>query len=403
VSVDLRDDADEPAMLSGLIRDGDRRRDEAESLRIFYVALTRARDHLVLSGWLSKGKVPPRSWMGKLCDVYGLVDEAGEVADEIVFGEGRHAAPVRTDVPVVSESEAKATTHAAWKVVRRLGRLTDRMGELERLPPSDLSRRIDRIDVAVSAKRRFVPSEFTLYHYCPRRYRLEKIDGVLSSDAASVGRGRGNGALFGTLTHRVLAAWDFDAASLGAVTAQVLASAELPREVDPEALASEIEGLIAGVGGAGLLAEIAESPERLTEYPLAARVDDFIIDGIVDSVHRLADGTFEIVDWKTDRAGGRTVAEIAEHYEWQQAAYAVALSKTGMNVSRVSLVFLRAGARHSWTCDASQLAAWEASLRETVSCIRAGRFASMREGPCRCGLGWVCGRDAESTHDLDLS
>jgi ATP-dependent helicase/nuclease subunit A len=202
--------------------------------------------------------------------------------------------------------------------------------------------------------------------------------------------------------HRVLAAWDFDVATLSTTISRVLEASDLPQDLNVKELRTEMETVVAAAAKAGLFDEIASATGRLTEFPLAARLGDFVVDGIIDGILPRDDGTVEIIDYKTDRVGKGEVAETAAHYEWQQAAYAVALAATGRTVSRVSLVFLRALERHTWVCDARQLETWGAGLAEMVAKIREGEFELTHDGPCRCGMAWVCGREPVG-NDLDLS
>ena len=403
VESDEQDEAKDHPALYDMIAEEERRRDAAENLRIFYVALTRARDHLVVSGCLGGRRLAADAWLKLLADRYQLIDDEG-IAESLVFGEEQHAAPVRTKVPDIPTRAGGGRRRAGWKVVRRLTRLAARIDEARSAPTFEGARRIEPMTLNLDFKRRFVPSEFAEYRYCPERYRLSKIAGVLPS---GVGRQRGGarpgGALLGTVVHRILAAWDWVSDETLARTARrVLRGMEFAQAEEAEALMDDAVAMIARADGAGAFAEIASSDERHTEYPLAARVDGFVIDGIIDSVHRLADGTFEIVDYKTDRVETDAVAEVAEHYEPQVASYAVALAKSGRQVSRVSLIFVRLGEKYTWACDAKQLKSWEELLSSIVADIRSGRFEQRAKGPCRCDFGWVCGRESGEVGDLDL-
>ncbi|HUU43965.1 MAG TPA: UvrD-helicase domain-containing protein, partial [Planctomycetota bacterium] len=348
VEADETEEAGDRPVLYDLIREEDRRRDEAENLRILYVALTRAKDHLVISGWLSARRtLGPDTWLKLLSDQYGLMGDEG-IAEELKFGKETFVAPVRTEVPEVSAREARTRRRAGWKVVRRLGRLAARLEETRRAETFEGRKRVEPLALDLGFKRRFVPSEFTEYRYCPERYRLSRIVGVLPTGVwASAGGAPSGGALLGTVVHRVLGAWDFaDAMSLESAARRVSGGMAFTQVEDMTALTDEAVAMIARAHAAGLFAEIAASAERRTEYPLAAPVDGFVVDGIIDSVHRLADGSWEIVDYKTDRVSGDEVARTAAHYEPQVASYAVALAKSGREVSRVSLLFLRALERH---------------------------------------------------------
>lgn len=402
VAIDVKDDAGDRPVLYELIRGEDSRREAAEDLRLLYVAVTRARDHLVLSGWLVE-RGPRGSWLEALGKVYGLFDGGQVAAESLVFGNDGCHARVRTEVPELRETEAQLQRRAGWKVVKRLARLADRIDEADRAARFERTEYVEPLTLDLSFKRRFIASEFTEYRYCPHRYRLARILGLLPADAGlRTPGGQGNGLRMGTVVHRVLAGWDFTAGSLDRVLEEVLTGEDLAGK-EGEVLGDEAKRMIERARAAGTFDEMASAAERRSEYPLAARVGDFVIEGIIDSVHRLEDGTWEIVDYKTDvvgEAGG--IEELAGHYELQLASYAVAFAKSGLDLSRVSLVFVRVGQTHVWPCDAGQVAAWEDLLRWVVADIRSGRFDGRREGPCRCGYGWSCGGERAEAGDLDL-
>ena len=70
-----------------------------------------------------------------------------------------------------------------------------------------------------------------------------------------------------------------------------------------------------------------------------------VIDGRVDLIYRLPDGSLGIADFKTDRTFNRSIAEMAEPYEPQLGAYAYAVQKaTGIEVTEASILFSRLAA-----------------------------------------------------------
>lgn len=82
------------------------------------------------------------------------------------------------------------------------------------------------------------------------------------------------------------------------------------------------------------------------EVPLAVTVEGVLVEGYVDLLAEASDGSLVVVDFKTDAGVGRTVpAERLAPYRRQLAAYALALEAlTRRTVSRAVLVFAREGA-----------------------------------------------------------
>ena len=70
--------------------------------------------------------------------------------------------------------------------------------------------------------------------------------------------------------------------------------------------------------------------------------DSTVIEGRVDLIYRLPDGTLGIADFKTDRTFDRSVHEMAQPYIPQLGAYAYAVSQaTGIPVSEATILFSR--------------------------------------------------------------
>ncbi len=90
------------------------------------------------------------------------------------------------------------------------------------------------------------------------------------------------------------------------------------------------------------------APNLWSEIPVAAPIttpkgDIVVIEGIIDLLYQDADGELVVIDYKSDDIA--TEPEISarlEHYQWQGAAYAAALeSATGKTVKDVQFLFVR--------------------------------------------------------------
>jgi len=85
-----------------------------------------------------------------------------------------------------------------------------------------------------------------------------------------------------------------------------------------------------------------------SEIPVAAPIttpkgDVVVIEGIIDLLYQDADGELVVIDYKSDDIATETdVTARLEHYQWQGAAYAAALeSATGKAVKDVQFLFVR--------------------------------------------------------------
>jgi hypothetical protein len=87
-----------------------------------------------------------------------------------------------------------------------------------------------------------------------------------------------------------------------------------------------------------------ESARRWFEVPVGAEIDGVLLDGRIDLLWELADGTLGIVDVKTDQVDLADAQSRAEFYRSQVGAYALAVEAvTRRKVSRVEILFAALG------------------------------------------------------------
>jgi DNA helicase-2/ATP-dependent DNA helicase PcrA len=127
----------------------------------------------------------------------------------------------------------------------------------------------------------------------------------------------------------------------------------------------------------------ADRIPRAVEHPFTLSVDGVILQGRIDAIFEDADGSLEIVDWKTGRAPDEHGAE-----DWQMTLYALAVLRIfGIPAERVRATFVYLGGdeiveRSVAVADEASL---EAALRAQLDLIRAGAFEptpSARCGSC---------------------
>lgn len=83
--------------------------------------------------------------------------------------------------------------------------------------------------------------------------------------------------------------------------------------------------------------------------------------GFIDRLIQFEDGSVEVIDFKTDRVTGSAIQERALHHRTQLALYGLALESAGMTVRALTLAFLASGEEVSFPLDAEARAqAYEA-------------------------------------------
>jgi ATP-dependent exoDNAse (exonuclease V) beta subunit len=295
-------------------REGERRAAAAESRRLLYVALTRARDRLVLSGEAGRGG---ESWRALLED----------------------AVAARPDL-VVRVPAGEAGTFAAGR-------------PLPPLPPAPPAGRgglaAPRLAPAapVAAVRTAV-TDLAEYARCPRRHHLARVLRVPEQRGARAGAhdDPGRATLRGTLAHAMLAESDLAAPPLERRAQMAAAAAR--RGHDPAGpgvrrILAEVSRFAESEGGRAL-ARAAKEGRLAREVPFLLRlagdgVPDAYVVGAIDALvaGRRGEGVV-VVDYKY--AAPR--AEAAERYRLQLLAYALAARRSHPGAPvRARLQFLR--------------------------------------------------------------
>lgn len=275
----------------------DRVREGAESMRILYVAMTRARDYLLLPGFLPSGKtnLEKRSAFNLLSSVYDLPAFADN-GEMVIAPEKRidglapcrvrivravKAAPVR-NVPVLSPAPPSDWT--AWRA------------RLEPLAP------------AGSARRFFAVTEVA---------KAMAVSDASASAAASPPSGRANAMVRGTVVHAVFEHWDF-AADPTALLEEAIAL-HVPAPKAAGALRADLLPRLQSMAAHDLARRMHGDPTRVSEAAFALRIGDGVVEGSIDAL--LSDGT--IIDFKT----GGIHDDLGRAYAAQLQLYALAAQR----------------------------------------------------------------------------
>jgi len=348
-------------------------RERQEENRVFYVAMTRARERLLLSGtadfgsWPREGDTaPPISWLGPaLCP--GLLDALAEGSGVMTLprgGEGGGAAPpvrVTLSAPAGYGSVLREPPGVSGAPPREAGSglagggagggAPPPRGDAEARPepePADPVRG-GSAPVATSVAAARLPAtlsytSLSLLERCGYRYYLERVLRMPEERRAAGARpGEGLGARErGTLVHRVLETFDFaspapDADRVGAVAAEL--GLRLGR-AEGDAIAALLASALAGP----LAARIAAAPRRRVEHPFAFSLGEGapLVTGVIDVLCDERDGTTLVVDYKSDRLEPGTDPEgiVARDYAVQRLLYALALLREGALVVEIVHWFL---------------------------------------------------------------
>ncbi|HYX84907.1 MAG TPA: UvrD-helicase domain-containing protein [Gaiellales bacterium] len=341
----------------------ERAAEREEGRRLQYVAMTRARQHLIVSGALDPGEQTSIAEVCRLLEV-GL-DEDGDV------DRGAAALTVRVTRPAPGPPGGNGAARpavveaapAGGEVGAQLALFVDGGRSPEALPPL-----VPIPAPAPVALRRLSYSALSLYRRCGYRYFAQRVLG-LPEPVAEVVEGEGLGPLeLGDAVHLELERADGRWRDL------------YPHATDADT--ERIAAFVAAWAECPLRGRVEALAAARPEVPFAFEVDGVLFRGRFDVFGREADGAALVVDFKTNRLEERAAQDVMDRsYGVQVTTYALAALRTGAPSVEVAYAFLEdAKAVAQRRFEAADAGALEAELRDAIDAIRAGRFPA-RPGP----------------------
>ena len=340
----------QPALDYAELGDERQRFEREEERRLFYVAMTRACERLIVSGAAPRDDLgagaTPMSWVG----------------------------PALLDAGVEPEWISPEDVEAAQRDVGALGAVP----ELGRLAGSDA---VDQrgAEATVSA---LSYSALEQYQRCGYRFYVERVLGVPGAEEAGSGGKSGtlSAAEKGIVIHALLERLDFSrpqvpsAESIRASASQRVSKRE----------ATELVELLEGFVASGLRERLAGYRQLRREQRFAFNLNrEMLITGVFDVLGRERDSVL-VVDYKSDKLGDANPAELVERsYGVQRLVYALAAIRAGAREVEVVHVFLESPERPvSANFVAGDSERLEGELAQLVAGVRERRF-EVTESPHR--------------------
>ena len=331
--------------------------DDAERLRLYYVAMTRARDRLIVSGAIDRTKAAdastPIGWVLGRLDADDELAAAGDMPVELVRGEAHllvrvdryrdadwAAAPTEELEPEAGQLELfAALEEAAFARAPELPALAP----LPR-PPGPRVRRLSF-------------TALSTFEQCSYKYYARYLVGMKELPVARTDDGGLSGTEIGSIVHGLLE--------------EIELAAPVPPDVDDE----RIRAFVAAYCESDTAHRVAALSGATKERPFTFEHDGVLLHGYLDVFH-LADGRALVVDYKTNAIGDASPAEIVEDdYRLQRLVYALACFRAGAEEVEVDYLFLeRPDAVVSTTFTRDQLPELEEELSASIARIQAGEF-----------------------------
>jgi ATP-dependent helicase/nuclease subunit A len=345
------------------VRDAEDAAEEAERLRLYYVAMTRAIDRLIVSGAVDSERDESRTPIGWVLSQLGVETlEDGEVAADgarLRLRVDRFAAEPETEPieerPVGAQLALfDVQDSAPVGVVPALPAL-----EPAAAPPLERVRRLSY-------------SALALYERCPYRFYAERLAGMRPVDGAGrIPEQPGlAGSEIGDAVHRLLETVD-----LSAPTAPPVEQVRGWYPAASDAELARIAGLVGAYCESGLARRVAALSEVVSEQPFAFEHDGVLFHGVLDVLH--LDGSRAlVVDFKSNVLGEPGPADVVEsEYRLQRLVYAVACFRAGAEEVEIVYQFLERPERPVEALfRRDDLPRLEAELSAAIARIQAGEF-----------------------------
>jgi ATP-dependent helicase/nuclease subunit A len=302
----------------------------AEEKRVLYVALTRAKDHLIVSGTLRKDSKRPNAlkWILNAASPEGMGDRPSKLklleTIEVYDGEsGKTSADEMTfDIPIAYRASDIEVEESASKIEQKF--------ELGKLA-------LDPIEVRYRPER-FSATQLLTYDQCPTKYFLSYGLGIPEEPKLAYDTQpdelseRVRGALAGQVIHAMLEQVNdlvdsgvlnverFNKRFEGIVTSLGITRAEESKPLRDRAI-RDVSNFISSDFGKFVLS----CDTFFTELPVQSQLDhQNSLYGIIDRLFQEPDGSWHLLDYKTD---GRRRSGKQDQYAFQLGYYASLIKK----------------------------------------------------------------------------
>jgi ATP-dependent exoDNAse (exonuclease V) beta subunit len=332
--------------------------ERAERLRLYYVAMTRAKERLIVSGSVDLGSAPetptPIAWVLDRLAADEELGEAGDAPVELVRGDARLL--VRLDrfhpeEPTAVE-EAETEEEGQLALFAALEDVSAPLVAAPELPPL-----VALPDPPLHRVRRLSFTSISLFEQCAYKYFARYGLGMSERPVEIEGEGERSGVEIGTAVH------------------SLLEEVDLAAPVAPELEDEVVRGFVAAYCDSDLARRVAGLEGVEKERHFTFEHDGVLVHGFIDAFH-LRDGRAFVVDYKTNALGEASPEEVVDaDYRLQRLVYALACFRAGAGEVEVVYHFLeRPDAPVEAVFTSADVPELEAELSAAIGRIQAGEF-----------------------------
>ncbi len=301
------------------LRKENRNKIVAEEKRLFYVAATRAKDHLFMSGFIGKGgKLSDPSYLKWLLNSYRLQPGELQKGQEILLNEKGFEFSVKIHLlkESIQESPLAKSVEYSPKETQVPDFSVDELKLLERAPEKP-------------GGQIYSATQLMLFHENKERYFKHyylRMGNIQPPPVELEYADEPGGAVWGSIVHQLLENFhrrpaDDDVRKIQQIFLNM-------GVIDPEEKQNLQTKLLLFMDRFrnSEFAEKLSMKEQFSEFRVEMRIEEFIFAGIFDRLYQNTDGHWEVLDFKTNRIKPREIEHVASKYQFQMEAYALLLS-----------------------------------------------------------------------------
>jgi ATP-dependent helicase/nuclease subunit A len=339
--------------------------ERAERLRLYYVAMTRAIDRLIVSGSIDLEKDAERTTpIGWVLDRLDAAEDMGGEVNELVRGDARFLVRMDRFSPQPPAEPEAAAEEGQLALFAEIPVAAPRPTAPE-LPPLE-----PVPSPLLHVPRRLSFTALAQFDSCSYKYYAMRVAGMAERPVEGSGGGGLAATEIGDAVHRLLELTDL-ASPVPPDLEQV--RGWYPRITDEEL--ERVRGLVTAYCESDTAQLVAGLDGVYKERHFTFEHDGVLLHGFLDVFHADARRAL-VLDYKTNSLAEAAPGEIVERdYRLQRLVYALACFRAGLEEVEVIYHFLeRADAAVSSVFTRAELPALEQELTETIDRIRAGDF-----------------------------
>jgi ATP-dependent helicase/nuclease subunit A len=292
----------------------DKKKIEAEEKRLFYVASTRARDFLFLSGMLpASGSRSPQNYLNWLLKSHGLDDLTAVSEKQNQF---------QSDLPGF-KFNIHTVTDQSTSISASERLIASAKETIPVISPEDF--RYSLVSGEQPNNQRFSVTQLMIFREDPERYYQHFYLSDFRSELAEEYADEPGGQAWGSLVHKMLEYFYLRNPQEDQTKIRQLLTQFPPEARQLNSYQSKLEKIISSVRESELAGEIDKN-QAYSELSVNMRIAPYILQGIFDLLYKNPQGCWEVVDFKSNRIRLSEVTTFAKKYEFQIRAYALLLA-----------------------------------------------------------------------------